>query len=107
MISINKKELGDRVAEKYRLPKKHSRLWVDAILKTMEDVLMEDESLILNDFGSIKVRKRGARRFKDPTTQEAYIVPPRRYVSFKLCQRIQDNMKELDARDLLIEQNTD
>ncbi|TCL61464.1 DNA-binding protein HU-beta [Hydrogenispora ethanolica] len=65
---MTKTELIDKVAEESGLTKKDSGKVIDAVFDAMTQALASGEKVQLVGFGSFEVRKREARKGRNPQT---------------------------------------
>lgn len=65
------------------LTKNKSREAVETILRLMKDTLAGGEDILLSGFGKFNVKKKTARRGRNPLTGAAMMLPPRKVVTFK------------------------
>lgn len=80
---MTKKDFVAQVATKTGLPVYKATKFVDAVLETIQESLVEDERIALPGFGTFEVRERGVRQGRNPQTGEAITIPPRKYPCFK------------------------
>jgi DNA-binding protein HU-beta len=67
---MNKTDLIDAVAKSARLSKKDTEVAINAVLDTISDALVKEEKVVLVGFGTFEVRKRAARKGRNPSTKE-------------------------------------
>lgn len=65
---MNKKELVDAVAAEAGLTKKQARKAVEAVFEAIEGALKKGDRVSLAGFGTFSVRKRAARKGRNPNT---------------------------------------
>ena len=80
---MTKADLADKVYEKVGLPKKEAIGVVDALFETIKTVLSEGESIKIAGFGTFLVRKKRARRGRNPRTGSEIQIEQRTIVTFK------------------------
>ncbi len=73
---MNKTELVAKVADKTGLTKKDSALVVSAFVETVEEALQNGEKVQLVGFGTFEVRKRKARKGRNPQKPEQIMEIP-------------------------------
>ena len=73
------------------------RTWVNAVLKTLSDLLMEADPEVrieLRNFGVLSVKKTKAKpQARNPRTNETVFIPSRRKTHFKPSKRIKDRLQ--------------
>ncbi len=80
---MTKAELADKLYEKVGLPKKEAITIVETLFNSMKNILAEGESIKITGFGTFLVRKKGARKGRNPKTGSELEIEQRRVVTFK------------------------
>jgi integration host factor subunit alpha len=80
---MTKADLADRLYEKVGLPKKEATSIVETLFDSMKNILSEGESIKITGFGTFLVRKKNARRGRNPKTGDELEIEQRRVVTFK------------------------
>jgi integration host factor subunit alpha len=80
---MTKADLADRLYEKVGLPKKEATAIVETLFDSMKNILSEGESIKITGFGTFLVRKKNARRGRNPKTGDELKIEQRRVVTFK------------------------
>lgn len=80
---MTKAELVDEVAKAADLTKKDSEVIVDEVFKNIIQALNSGDKIELRGFGSFRVRKRDARRGRNPKTGEPVDIPAKTVPYFK------------------------
>ena len=70
---MNKLDLVAKIAEDAELSKKSAEAALNAFIKAVEGALKKGEKVQLVGFGSFEVRKRAARKGRNPQTKEEII----------------------------------
>ena len=79
---MTKADLVELVAKKVKLTKKASREAVDAFLGGVTDALKRGEKVVVTGFGTFSVRKRAARKGRNPQTGAPIDIPERKTPGF-------------------------
>ncbi len=79
---MTKNELVELVAKKVGLTKKASSQSVDMILNTIKSSLSKGEKVVLQGFGTFKVRTRASRKGRNPQTGAALQIPSHKTPGF-------------------------
>jgi integration host factor subunit alpha len=66
--------------------KKVSSEVVEKVFDAMKETLAAGDGLKISGFGKFDVRKKNARRGRNPKTEEGLIIPARTVVTFKASQ---------------------
>ncbi len=80
---MTKADLAERLYEKVGLPRKEALEMVEMVFDTMKDILAEGESIKISGFGTFLVRKKNARRGRNPQTGDELEISQRRVVTFR------------------------
>jgi DNA-binding protein HU-beta len=80
---MNKTVLIGAVAAKAALTKKETKKAVDAIIKTVEDVVGQGDKVVLLGFGTFTTVKKTSRKGVNPKTREPINIPAHTVVKFK------------------------
>ena len=87
---MNKAELVSKMAEKSELTKKEAEAALNAFMKSVEEALVEGDKVQLVGFGSFEVRKRAARKGRNPQTKEEIKIPASKAPVFKAGKALKD-----------------
>ena len=81
---MNKSEFIDAVAEKAKLSKKDAKSAVDAVLETITETLVKNETVSFIGFGAFSTIEKGSRVAKVPGTERTVEVAATTAVKFKI-----------------------
>lgn len=87
---MTKADLIDEVAKISTLTKKETELIVNTVFDSITDALAKSEKVELRGFGSFRVRRRKARRGRNPKTGSSVSVPQKRVPFFKVGKRLKE-----------------
>lgn len=90
MKGLNKSELVDAVAIDSKLSKKDAGQAVDAIVTNIKKTLKKGKKVQLVGFGTFEVRKRKARKGRNPQTGEAIKIKASKVPAFKPGKAFKD-----------------
>ncbi len=90
---MNKTELIASVAEKAGLTKKQADAAVNAVIASIEDSLKAGEKVSLVGFGSFEVKKRAARKGRNPATGKSIKIAASKAPAFKAGKAFKDAIK--------------
>jgi DNA-binding protein HU-beta len=79
---VTKSQLADAVADRAGLSRTQATEAVDAVVRTIEEVLAAGGDVALAGFGRFSVGERGARRGVNPRTGEAIAIDAVRVARF-------------------------
>ena len=80
---MNKKDLIDAVAKKAGISKKAANDAIDTLITTITKSLKKGEKVTFVGFGTFTVRKRAARKARNPRTQQIIKVPAKKVPVFR------------------------
>ena len=81
---MTKSELIDKIHSKSEnLTKRQTEQVVDTLLESIKDALAEGDKVEIRGFGNFRVRKRDARKARNPRTGKVVEVPPKIVPYFK------------------------
>lgn len=85
---MTKAELVEIIFEKVGLSKKEAQDIVELIFDTIKQAFKEGESVKIAGFGTFNVRKKAARKGRNPQTGEELQITPRRVLTFKASNHL-------------------
>ena len=89
---MNKGDLVEAVAKDLKESKAAAERAVNAVLDNMKKGLKKDKKVQLVGFGTFEVRKRKARKGRNPRTGEAITIKARKSVGFKAGQALKGSV---------------
>jgi DNA-binding protein HU-beta len=87
---MNKAELIAAIAAKTGETKKDAEAAVNALVEVVTDALVKGDKVQLVGFGSFEVRKRAARKGRNPQTKEEIKIPASKAPVFKAGKALKD-----------------
>ncbi|MFR8103726.1 MAG: HU family DNA-binding protein [Clostridia bacterium] len=87
---MNKAELIAAIAAKTGETKKNAEATVNAFVDVVTDTLVKGDKVQLVGFGSFEVRKRAARKGRNPQTKEEIKIPASKAPVFKAGKALKD-----------------
>ncbi|MEO0144573.1 MAG: HU family DNA-binding protein [candidate division WOR-3 bacterium] len=90
---MNKAQLINEVAKRADLTKKEAKAAVDAVFSAIKDALAKGQKVRLIGFGTFEVRKRSARKGKNPKTGQTINIPARKVPAFKASAELKKLVK--------------
>jgi integration host factor subunit alpha len=85
---MTKADLVEVIFEKVGLSKKEAQDIIEIIFDTIKKSFEEGESVKVPGFGTFNVRKKAARRGRNPQTGEELEITPRRVLTFKASDQL-------------------
>jgi DNA-binding protein HU-beta len=89
---LNKSELIDAIAELSGLTKKDAEKALNGVLEAVQKSLAKGEEISIANFGSFKVKKRAARKGRNPQTGEEMQIPERNVISFSAGKSLRESV---------------
>lgn len=90
---IKRKEFIDRLSEK-GYTKKDAGIIIDDIITTIEEALIEGETVSFHGFGTFEIAERAAKNVIDIHTKESKTVSPYKAVKFVVGKALKRAIKE-------------
>jgi DNA-binding protein HU-beta len=89
---LTKTELIEKVAKDTKLTKKDSNKAIDSVIKAISGSLAKGDKVTLVGFGSFSVRKRAARKGRNPQTGKEINIAARKVPVFKAGKALKDTV---------------
>ncbi len=87
---MNKSDLIAAIAAKTETTKKSAEASLNAVTDIITDALIKGEKVQLVGFGSFEVRKRAARKGRNPQTKEEIKIPASKAPVFKAGKALKE-----------------
>ena len=87
---MNKTDLINSIAAKSGLNKKNSEAALNALISSVEESLAKGDKVVLVGFGTFEVRKRAARKGRNPQTKKEITIPASKAPVFKAGKGLKD-----------------
>jgi DNA-binding protein HU-beta len=91
---MNKTDLINSIAAKSGLNKKNSEAALNAFIGSVEEALEAGDKVVLVGFGTFEVRKRAARKGRNPQTKKEITIPASKAPVFKAGKGLKDNVNK-------------
>ncbi|MBU0486049.1 MAG: integration host factor subunit alpha [Proteobacteria bacterium] len=91
-MTLTKADLVQNVYQNHNLTKAQAAEAVEAFLLIAKDCLKNEEDLLISGFGKFNVKKKSARRGRNPQTGEELILDARKVVTFKPSGILRDKI---------------
>ena len=91
---MNKSELVDALSKKTGATKKASEESLNALVEVITNTLKKGDKVQLIGFGSFEVRKRAARKGRNPQTGEEIKIPVSKSPVFKAGKALKDKVNK-------------
>ncbi|MDD5530767.1 MAG: HU family DNA-binding protein [bacterium] len=90
---MNKSDLVARMAKKSEISQSAAEVALNEFMAGVSDALKKGERVTLVGFGSWDVRKRAARKGRNPQNGKALNIPARRVVRFRTGSELKGRVK--------------
>ena len=90
MTTINKKELGSKIAERHGVTKKDGEAIVTELFQDIIDGLANGDKVVIDKFGAFEVVERAERKGRNPQTREEIIIPAKNAPKFKARKELKE-----------------
>ena len=91
---MNKGELVAKIADESKLTKKAAEAALDAFMKSVKGSLAKGEKVQLVGFGTFEVRKRAARKGRNPQTKAEIKIPASKAPVFKAGKALKETVNK-------------
>jgi nucleoid DNA-binding protein len=95
---VTKKEIVKTISEEIGLTQLKTKEIVQKTFDAIVETLVEDHRIELRNFGVFEVKKRAARKARNPRTGEKVSVPAKFVVTFKPGKEMEERVRELERR---------
>lgn len=93
---MTKKEIVKEISENFGLTQLKTKEIVQKTFDAIVDTLLSERRIELRNFGVFEVKRRKARRARNPRTGEPVNVDPKNVVVFKAGKEMEESMHKLD-----------
>ena len=95
---MTKADLVEIIFEKVGLSKKEAQTIVESIFDTIMQAFKDGEGVKLSGFGTFSVRRKRARRGRNPKTGDELEITPRRVLTFRASNQLKALIEKRDAK---------
>ena len=92
---MTKKEIAKKISEQSGIPVRLALEAVQMVFDGIIETLQEEGRIELRNFGVFEVKRRRARKARNPRTGEGVNVPARMVVAFKPGREMEEGMSRL------------
>ena len=91
---MNKVELTKSVATRTGVTQKDAAVYVDAVIESIKDGMIEDGKVQIVGFGTFEVKERAEREGRNPATNQTMLIPATKVLKFKAGKALKDAVNE-------------
>ena len=92
---MTKKEIVKQIADRIDLTQLKTKEIVQLTFDAIVDTLIEDGRIELRNFGVFEVKRRKARKARNPRTGKPVSVPPKNVVTFKPGKEMEERVRNM------------
>lgn len=101
---MTKKEIVKTISEEIGLTQLKTKEIVQKTFDAIVETLVEDGRIELRNFGVFEVKKRAARKARNPRTGDKVFVPAKYVVTFKPGKEMEERVRLLEEREAAAQQ---
>jgi DNA-binding protein HU-beta len=87
---LGTKEISDHVADTFNIPKSHARQYLDEIVAHMTTAFSKGHKVRISGLGVFEVRKRAARKGRNPQTGDSMKIKASKRVAFATARDLKE-----------------
>jgi nucleoid DNA-binding protein len=95
-LVVTKKEIVKTISEEIGLTQLKTKEIVQKTFDAIVETLVEEKRIELRNFGVFEVKRRAARKARNPRTGEKVFVPEKFVVTFKPGKEMEERVHELE-----------
>jgi nucleoid DNA-binding protein len=96
---VTKKEIVKTISEENVQTQLKTKEFVQKTFDAIVETLVEDGRIELRNFGVFEVKKRAARKARNPRTGDKVYVPAKYVVTFKPGKEMEERVRQLEQSD--------
>jgi integration host factor subunit beta len=96
---VTKKEIVKTISEEIGLTQLKTKEIVQKTFDAIVETLVDDGRIELRNFGVFEVKKRAARKARNPRTGDKVFVPAKYVVTFKPGKEMEERVRLLEERE--------
>jgi nucleoid DNA-binding protein len=105
---VTKKEIVKKISEDIGLTQLKTKDIVQRTLDAIIQTLVSEGRIELRNFGVFEVKRRAARKARNPRTGDKVYVPPKNVVTFKPGKEMEELVRKMNSENLpLLEEGSD
>lgn len=90
--ALTKADIVEAVYEKSERNRAEVKNIVESLLDLMKQAVKKDHALLISGFGKFEAYDKKARKGRNPQTDEAITLPPRKVVVFRLSRKFRTEL---------------
>jgi integration host factor subunit alpha len=101
-MTLTKEHISASIQNRLGISKSESSYLVESVLETISRTLKSGENVLISGFGKFTVMEKGARRSRNPWTEQGFTLEPRRVVTFRCSTVLRDKINGKAGQALLM-----
>jgi integration host factor subunit beta len=101
---VTKKEIVKQISDRIGLTQLKTKEIVQQTFDAIVDTLISEKRIELRNFGVFEVKKRKARKARNPRTGDKVDVPPKFVVTFKPGKEMEERVRQLTQSPTMTDQ---
>jgi DNA-binding protein HU-beta/integration host factor subunit beta len=97
---VTKKEIVKQISEQLGLTQLKTKEIVQLTFDAIVETLLSERRIELRNFGVFEVKRRKARKARNPRTGDKVDVGPKNVVTFKPGKEMEERIRQLDMKEL-------
>jgi integration host factor subunit beta len=97
---VTKKEIVKTISEEIGMTQLKTKEIVQKTFNAIVDTLVDERRIELRNFGVFEVKRRAARKARNPRTGQRVDVPQKFVITFKPGKEMEEKVRELERREL-------
>lgn len=97
-LNVTKKEIVKTISEEIGLTQLKTKEIVQKTFDAIVETLVEDHRIELRNFGVFEVKRRAARKARNPRTGDKVFVPEKFVVTFKPGKEMEERVREMERK---------
>ena len=96
---MTKKEIVKTISDEIGLTQLKTKEIVQKTFDAIVETLVDERRIELRNFGVFEVKKRAARKARNPRTGDKVFVPAKFVVTFKPGKKMEERVRELERKE--------
>jgi len=97
--ALTKADIVEAIYEQTDRNRAEVKTLVESLLQIMKRAIKKDHSLLISGFGKFEAYDKASRKGRNPQTEEAITLPPRKVVVFRLSRKFRADLNGEVADD--------
>ena len=87
------KVLSNLIAARIGMTKSQSETLLSSAVEVIVEALNEDKTVVIQNFGTLRVKERESREVMNPKTGEKRVTDPKRVITFSANQNLKQQVR--------------